>query len=89
MNYFNFDIRIIIDIGSLGMYGGIMNISEDQTFVEKRSVLIQSTHRSNLHPQELLHIEFETNPLDTHADYRIQAISQSLEFIYDAVYDFS
>lgn len=78
-------IRLIVDIGSLRMYGAVIDISEDQTYVEKRSALIQPIHRSHLHPQKLLHIEFETNPLDTNVDYRIQAISQSLEFIYDTV----
>ena len=35
--------------------------------------------------QKLLHIEFETNPLNTGVDYRIKTLLESITIIYDAV----
>jgi hypothetical protein len=58
---------------SLGVYGPATD--------DNRPALIQPVNRS----QKLLHIEFETNPLNKRTDYRIQALLQSLEITYDAV----
>jgi hypothetical protein len=59
--------------------------SEEQILHDNRPVLIELSNRLQLQPRKLLHIEFETNPLKTNADYRIQAKSQSIEIIYHAV----
>jgi hypothetical protein len=81
----SFLIRVILDIDSLGMYGVAINASEDQILNDNRPALIQPANRSQSQRQKLLHMEFETNPLNTNADYRIETISQSLEITYDAV----
>ncbi len=62
-----------------------MSPSEEQILHDNRPVLIELSNRLQLQPRKLLHIEFETNPLKTNADYRIQAKSQSIEIIYHAV----
>jgi hypothetical protein len=38
-----------------------------------------------LNQTKFLHIEFETNPLNNNSDYRIKALSQSLQINYHAV----
>ena len=51
-----------------------------------RPILAQPVSRSVLSNQpKLLHVEFETNPLDKKSDYRVKVISQSLEIKYNAV----
>jgi len=48
-----------------------------------RPVLAQN--RTQLEQRSLLHIEYETNPLNKLSDNRIQVRMQPLEIIYDAV----
>ncbi len=67
------------------MYGATMNASEKKIVSDNRPVLIESSNRLQSHLQKWLHIEYETNPLKTNADYRIQAKSQSIEITYHAV----
>ena len=53
---------------------------------ESRPRLLQHDHSSESSSPPLLHIEFETNPVHTDVDYRLQAMLQSMEIIYDAVF---
>ncbi|UJR16774.1 hypothetical protein I4U23_003674 [Adineta vaga] len=67
----------IIDIDELEIYG-----------VDKENIrpnLLQRADKSEVSPQQLLHVEFETNPVHTNIDYRIHSQLQSVEIIYDAM----
>jgi hypothetical protein len=67
------------------MYGAIMNPKEEQIASGNRPVLIESSNRLQSRLEKWLHIEFETNPLKTKADYHVQAKSQSIAITYHAV----
>jgi hypothetical protein len=61
-------------------------LKESDILNESRPVLVQLALSNNqLDQPKLLEAEFEINPLDRDAGYRIQVISQSLEIKYNAV----
>jgi len=67
------------------MYGCVIGSNKDEISIDNHSPLIQPINRSDLNLQKLLHLQFETNPLTTNADYRIEVQLQSFETIYNAV----
>ncbi|CAF4932934.1 unnamed protein product [Rotaria sp. Silwood1] len=74
------DIQLIIDLNSLEMSGIDSELNNENELNLTRPLLIQSFNPTN----NLLHIEFETNPLNTKSDYRIQAKSHPLQINYHA-----
>ncbi|CAF1500774.1 unnamed protein product, partial [Rotaria sordida] len=75
------DIQLIIDLNSLEISGIYSELNNENELNLSRPVLIQSFNQTN----NLLHIEFETNPLNTKSDYRIHAKSQPLQINYHAI----
>jgi hypothetical protein len=67
------------------MYGNQLNVNQEATLDLTRPALIQSHNKSEAEKEKLLHIQFETNPLDENCDYRIFARLQSLDMTYHAV----
>ncbi len=61
----------------------VLGITKTDTMNFNRPVLAQN--RTQLEQRSLLHIEYETNPLNKLSDNRIQVRMQPLEIIYDAV----
>ncbi len=74
-----FWIRFVVDLTSFQVLG----ITKTDTMNFNRPVLAQN--RTQLEQRSLLHIEYETNPLNKLSDNRIQVRMQPLEIIYDAV----
>jgi hypothetical protein len=74
-----FWIRFVVDLTSFQVLG----ITKTDTMNFNRPVLAQN--RTLLEQRSLLHIEYETNPLNKLSDNRIQVRMQPLEIIYDAV----
>ncbi|CAF0900458.1 unnamed protein product [Adineta steineri] len=72
------DFLFMIDCETIEMYG----IDEDKNNKTSRPILIQQFNKSQ---ENLLHFEFETNPINTKVDYRILAYSQSLQINYHAM----
>ncbi|CAF1105334.1 unnamed protein product [Rotaria sp. Silwood1] len=74
----------VIDLGSFQVFG----VTADAIIIEKsndnRPVLAKPANEIQLKDKDLLHIEYETNPLDRPSENRIQVILQSLEITYDA-----
>jgi hypothetical protein len=62
-----------------------MESNKDEISINNHSPLIQLINRSDLNLEKFFHLEFETNPLETNADYRIEVQSQSFETIYNSV----
>ncbi|CAF3586652.1 unnamed protein product [Adineta steineri] len=79
-------IALFVDLGSFQVVGTAAGSQQLQLSNENRPVLVQPVNRliSSSNQQKLLQIEFETNPLDKTADYRVKIISQSLEIKYNA-----
>ncbi|CAF1436517.1 unnamed protein product [Rotaria sordida] len=76
------DIQLVIDLNSLEMSGIDSELNNNENELNlSRPILIQSFNQTN----NLLHIEFETNPLNSKSDYRIQAKSQPLQINYHAM----
>ncbi|CAF1433905.1 unnamed protein product, partial [Rotaria sordida] len=75
------DIQLVIDLNSLKMSGIDSELNNENELNLSRPLLIQSFNQTN----KLLHIEFETNPLNTKSDYRIQAKSLPLQINYHAM----
>jgi len=50
-----------------------------------RPILIKPFKQNDLKQNKLLHLEFETNPINNNSDYRIICKSQSLQINYHAV----
>ncbi len=69
--------RLIVDLQSFQIFG-ITNQSNEFS----RPILIQSFIRSE---ENIFHLEFETNPLNSISDYRIQGITQPLQITYHPV----
>ncbi|CAF4673232.1 unnamed protein product, partial [Rotaria sp. Silwood2] len=74
------DIQLVIDLNSLEMSGIDSELNNENELNLSRPILIQSFNETN----NLLHIEFETNPLNTKSDYRIQAKSHPIQINYHA-----
>jgi hypothetical protein len=73
-------------LGSFQVYGIATDSSHPELSNTHRPVLAQPVSRAVSSDQaKLLHVEFETNPLDKLSDYRVKVISQSLEIKYNAV----
>jgi len=70
------------------MSGIDSELNEDDKFCLSRPVLIQPFEQSHVKQNKFIHIEFETNPINSNADYRIKGISQSLQINYHAVFIF-
>jgi hypothetical protein len=69
--------RLIVSLESFQMFG-IANQSNEFS----RPLLIQSFIKSE---ENIFHLEFETNPLNSISDYRIQGITQPLQITYHPV----
>ncbi len=67
---------MIIDIDSFEIFG-----IDSSKLNNSRPILIKPFE---LNENKLIHIEFETNPINTNSDYRIKALSQSLQINYNA-----
>ena len=80
-------IALFIDLGSFQVFGHATDPNHAELANHSRPVLAQPVTRgeATLTKKKLLHLEFETNPLDGSADYRVKAASQSLEIKYDVV----
>jgi hypothetical protein len=74
-------------LGSFQVVGIATDSTQPELSNKNRPVLAQPASRlsSSLNQQKLLQVEFETNPLDKSADYRVKIVSQSLEIKYNAV----
>ena len=74
-----------MDLDSLEM-AGINSAKETNDPLNlSRPILIQPFEQSQTKSDKLLHLEFETSPIATNADFRIRALSQSLLISYHAV----
>jgi hypothetical protein len=76
---------VFVDLGSFQVFGIATDLQQSELSNDTRPVLVQPSAFSSLNEQKLLRVEFETNPLDKKADYRIKVVSQSLEIKYNAV----
>jgi hypothetical protein len=77
---------VIIDLDSFEMFGIDSESKNEDKLNLSRPVLIQPFHQSELKENKLLHIEFESNPINTKCDYRIHGKSQCLLINYHAVF---
>ena len=86
VNIYLFLYRVFVDLGSFQVVGISTDPTQSELSSKNRPVLVQPVNRlSSSNQQKLLQVEFETNPLDKSADYRIKVVSQSLEIKYNAV----
>lgn len=53
----------------------------DDKLNQSPTILIKPFKETN----KLLHLEFETNPINSNSDYKIKGLSQSLQITYHAV----
>ncbi|CAF4025308.1 unnamed protein product [Rotaria sp. Silwood2] len=74
----------VIDLGSFKVFGVTTDTIEIEKSNDNRPVLAKPANEIQLKEKDLLHIEYETNPLDKSSENRIQVILQSLEITYDA-----
>jgi len=91
MNLYLFLSSVFVDLGSFQVFGIATDPKHSELSNTSRPVLAQPVSRlssSSSNEQKLLQVEFETNPLDKSADYRVKVISQSLEIKYNAVRKF-
>lgn len=73
-------------MGSFQILGIARTKTNNEIGNTERPVLVQPVTSSKSTAQDkLLKIEFETNPLNLQADYRVKVQAQSLEIKYDAV----
>jgi hypothetical protein len=77
---------VIADLESFEMFGIDSESKKEDKLNLSRPVLIQPFHQSELKDNKLLHIEFESNPVDSKCDYRILGKSQCLQINYHAVF---
>ncbi|CAF1201535.1 unnamed protein product [Rotaria sordida] len=75
----------IIDLHSFEVFGVGTDTSQIKTANVYRPVLAKPADQIQLAQKHLLHIEYETNPLDRSSENRIQVLLQSLEITYDAL----
>lgn len=73
----------MVDIGSFEVLG--IDSSEMNQLNLCRPLLISPLKENELKKEKLLHLEFESNPLNSKADYRVKGASQSLQINYHAV----
>ena len=80
-------MAVFVDLGSFQVFGLATDPNHDELANHSRPVLAQPVTRgeATLTKKKLLQVEFETNPLDGSADYRVKIASQSLEIKYNAV----
>ncbi|CAF1170061.1 unnamed protein product [Rotaria sordida] len=78
------DFLFVIDLNSFDIFGVTADIIEIEESNGNRPVLVKPVNQIELKQKSLLHIEYETNPLDRSSENRIQIILQSLEITYDA-----
>ncbi len=77
---------MFVDLGSFQVFGISTDPKQSEFINTNRPVLAQPVSRSvSANQAKLLHVEFETNPLDKSSDYRVKVVSQSLEIKYNAV----
>ena len=67
------------------MIGNDGPLEDQETLNLTGPILIQSFEQSPSKGRKLLHIEFETNPLESKVDYRLVAKSKPLQITYHAV----
>lgn len=81
-------MAVFVDLGSFQVFGLATDLNHDDLANHSRPVLAQPVTRGEATlttKKKLLQVEFETNPLDGSADYRVKIASQSLEIKYNAV----
>ncbi|CAF1248487.1 unnamed protein product [Rotaria sordida] len=79
------NLHFIIDLHSFEVFGVGTDTSQIKTANVYRPVLAKPADQIQLAQKHLLHIEYETNPLDRPSENRIQVLLQSLEITYDAL----
>lgn len=73
-------------MGSFQILGIARTKTNNEIGNTERPILVQpATPFQSTAENKLLRIEFETNPLNIQADYRVKVQAQSLEIKYDAV----
>ncbi len=81
-----FLFSVFAGLGSFQVFGIATDLKQSESLNTSRPVLVQPVARlTETNQQKLLQIEFEINPLDLPADYRLKILSQSLEIKYNAV----
>ncbi|CAF4310864.1 unnamed protein product, partial [Adineta steineri] len=78
------DFSFRLDIDSLEMYGNQSELNREGIINLNQPVLIQSHNKSQNIKEKLLHIQFETHPLNQTCDYRIIGRLQSFDIVYHA-----
>lgn len=76
---------VMVDLGSFQVFGLATDVQQSEFGNESRPVLAKPTLATLASEEKLLKIEFETNPIDKKADYRVKVQTQSLEIKYNAV----
>ncbi|CAF3667368.1 unnamed protein product [Rotaria sp. Silwood1] len=76
-------------LGSFQVFGIATDSNESDFSNQSRPILAQPVSRllssTAKMEKKLLEVEYETNPIDKLADFRVKVISQSLEITYNAV----
>ena len=67
------------------MVGINSELDKENQFNYSRPILIEPFNKNQLKINEILHIQYESNPIDSKSDYRIYAKSQPLQINYHAV----
>ena len=80
-----FFFSLIVDLDSIEMIGNDGPLEDQNTLNLTGPILIQSLEQNSSKQTKLLHIEFETNPLNSQVDYRLVAQSTPLQITYHAV----
>lgn len=75
----------MVDLGSFQVFGISTDLQQSEFANDSRPVLAKPSTATLNKEKKLLHVEFETNPLDKKADYRVKVQTQSLEIKYNAV----
>ena len=76
---------VLVDLGSFQVFGLATDVQQSEFGNESRPVLAKPTLATLASEEKLLKVEFETNPIDKKADYRVKIQTQSLEIKYNAV----